>query len=224
MARTFTLSELRTKVRERCDMQNTEFVSDSELSGYISASYTWLYDLLVRKGLRYFESTQTITADGSASYALPSDYYGTIAVDYQYGTNDWWEVPEYMIQERNNFNYYSNDVARGYSIVGDYIKLLPAQSSGTYRHLYVPAPDDLSSDSDTVDGVSGWEELVVLDAAIKCLRKEESDTKGLERDLARLEARIEEAAENRALASPRRVADVYTRYDDWYQGRGRWAW
>jgi len=229
MARTFTLAQLRTKVRERADMVNSTFCSDSEINGYINASYTWLYDILVKSGLGYYaESTQSITASGAATVNLPADYYATLGVDYQAGADRWVELFELMPQERNRYGVgTAGDQALGYRITGTTITFYPTPASGqVYRHIYIPAPTNLSGDSDTVDGVSGWEELIVVDAAIKCLQKEESNTVPLERDRERLMARIEEMAENRALNTPRRVVDVYGDAvdPDWPAGRHGVRW
>jgi hypothetical protein len=71
--------------------------------------------------------------------------------------------------------------------------------------------------------VSGWEEFIVVDAARKMLQKEESSTVGIERDLKRLRERIEEMAQNRAWASPRRITDVRTSRrdsEDWWRLTG----
>jgi len=207
MARTFTLLQIRTKARERADMVNSSFVTDSELNGYASASYAELYDLLIQSGLVYFTpGNQTITATGAETYALPSDYYGTVGVSRLTG-GDYVPLAEYMITERHKYENRSGD-ATMYSPQGSNISILPAPASGTYRHIYIPAPADLTSDSDTVDGVSGWEEHIVVDAARKMLQKEESDVRTLVADLMRLKERIEEAAQNRAWATPRRITDV----------------
>jgi hypothetical protein len=110
-----------------------------------------------------------------------------------------------------------------YSPQGSNISLLPAPSGGTYRHIYIPAPADLSGDSDTVDGVSGWEEFIVVDTAKKMLQKEESSTATIERDLERIRARIEEMVQNRAWSTPRRVVDVRgaaTGPGDWWRSSG----
>lgn len=60
----------------------------------------------------------------------------------------------------------------------------------------------------TVDGVNGWEEYLVVDAAIKALQKEESDVSVLLAQKALLQRRIESAATNRDAAEPARVVDV----------------
>jgi hypothetical protein len=77
-----------------------------------------------------------------------------------------------------------------------------------YKHTYTVAPADLSSDATLVDGVSGWEEYIVLDAAIKCLAKEQSSTATatLERQLERMSARLDEMAENRTVLDAGSIA------------------
>ena len=45
--RTFTLSQVMQKSRERADKVGSGFILDSELIGYINESHSALYDLLV---------------------------------------------------------------------------------------------------------------------------------------------------------------------------------
>lgn len=210
MARSFTLAQLRTKVRERADIENSTFIDDTELNGYISASYARLHELLVQSGIAYFESEQTITTvAGTASYALPAAYYATIGVDFQRSTGQYLPLRRIMVQERNMFPASAADRSFAYRIVGSNVVLYPTPSAvQTYRHLYVPIATNLSADGDTVDGIAGWEELIINDAARKCLAKEESDTSAIEREIARDEARIENARLSRYLADTHRIARV----------------
>jgi hypothetical protein len=76
-----------------------------------------------------------------------------------------------------------------------------------------------------IDGVAGWDELLVVDGAIKCYLKEESDTGPLEQRKAYLLARIQEAAEERAMASSRHIVEAddrmgYIDAADWWPRRG----
>lgn len=85
-----------------------------------------------------------------------------------------------------------------------------ANASGVTHTVHVvPKDENLSS-----DGISGWLEYVVVDAAIKCLVKEESDTRvlGMQRD--QLVRRITDSAPNRDAGEPPRVTDV-TRTGGW---------
>lgn len=64
------------------------------------------------------------------------------------------------------------------------------------------------NDGVTVDGVSGWEEYIVLDAAVKALGKEESDI-AIAMDKKRLDMhqRLIDMAENRNAGMPATVVD-----------------
>jgi hypothetical protein len=207
--RAYTLAEMRTRVRRRTDSEHSAFVSDDELNGYISDGYARLIDILTKSGLAYFESTQTITTDGAVEYNLPADYYGTVGVDYKRDAQHWTEVPRLQVQERNRFTETGAEWALGYRIVGTKIRFYPTPAAGReYRHIYVPAPAKLTTDAQTIDGVAGWEKLVELLAARDVLAKEESSTTQVERQILEEIERIEEAAENRELASPHRIVDV----------------
>jgi hypothetical protein len=227
VARNFTAGQILTRARQRADREDSQFVTDTEGLTLVSASYADLYNTLVSKGLSYFESTQTITTDGTANTALPSGYLGTIGVDYQRGSSQWSPLYELMPQERNRYGASSGE-ARAYRVVGSNITLYPTPPTGqTYRHLYVPAPADLTSSATSVDGVSGFEEYVVLDVAIKMLHKEESSATHLERERARILERIEEAADHRRMSGGGRVVDVGESAGEegsfWpYTGGGSW--
>jgi hypothetical protein len=69
-----------------------------------------------------------------------------------------------------------------------------------------------------VDGVSGWEQYIVLHAAVAALIKEESDPSQLRIEQAAIIERIEAAAENRDAANPQTVSD--TRGGDLFYSNG----
>jgi len=58
------------------------------------------------------------------------------------------------------------------------------------------------------DGINGWENYIVVDAAISMLDKEESDVSSLARKKAGLKQRLEDMAENRDSGEPDVVQDV----------------
>jgi uncharacterized protein YdcH (DUF465 family) len=71
---------------------------------------------------------------------------------------------------------------------------------------------DGSDDSDTIVSKAravafGYEEYVVVDAAIKCLQKEESDVQMLMVQKQQLKERIENAASNRDQGEPTAITD-----------------
>jgi hypothetical protein len=74
------------------------------------------------------------------------------------------------------------------------------------------------SDATTIDGVSGWEEYVVVDAALKAMGKEESDVSVLLAQKSAMVKRLQDMAENRDAANPSTVAD--TQASDFWQPPG----
>lgn len=63
-------------------------------------------------------------------------------------------------------------------------------------------------DSTTVDGVSGWEEYIILDAALKAMGKEESDPSLMAQQKLMMKQRLIDMAANRDAGNPATVADV----------------
>jgi len=64
------------------------------------------------------------------------------------------------------------------------------------------------SDSTTMEGISGWEEYVVIDAAIKAQIKQESDFQPLMVQKQEMKQRIESMAEGRDIGQAHHVSDV----------------
>lgn len=72
----------------------------------------------------------------------------------------------------------------------------------------------------SIDGVSGWDDLVVINTAIRMLSKEESDTKDLQIKRALLVKRIEAAAQSRDQGNCHSVVDIRSQADsaEWPTG------
>lgn len=230
-----TLAELRTAAKQRSDNVNASFVSDAEWTSYINQSYFELYDLLVQKfGDDYFVTTNTsIVTDGTNDrFALPVSggqqvVYKLLGVDVQISGTAGAANGTYLPLKR--FNFAERDVsgtASGlatlgrsnmrYRLSGNNIWLTPLPQSGqTIRLWYVPRLTPLSAEGDTADGVSGWLEYVICDAAMKALQKEESDVSVLFAEKQALIQRIEAAAENRDAGEPARVQDNATYQSEW---------
>lgn len=178
-------------------MENSGFVSDQELLDMISEAYAELYDLIVAAFQNYYitEGTLTLVA-GTSSYALPADFYKMVSVDFQTGAGQYDTIFPYNELERNSTLSTSANI--------------PA---GTVRYRYIAAPTIFTDDEEEIDGVAGWESLLITDVAIMMLDKEESDTSALERRRMREERRIQQMAQNRDVTNPGRITDT-TVYDN----------
>lgn len=229
-----TLLDIRTQLRNRIDRKNSKFFLDPELNTYISDSYKELYGLIAQKfGDDYYVSTPyDFTTDGTSdAYTLPANFFKLLGVDAQYnGANDgngWVTLRQFMFQERNaytlpNYQAFYGITNLRYRLRDNALWLTPrAQAGQLMRVYYIPRPTELVLDSDTVDGVSGWEEYIICDAAIKCMVKEESDPQAFAAQKAAMLQRLESEAENRNAGQPQTVSDVnqsFWPYGPWGPG------
>lgn len=224
---TVTLLQVRNQCKQRADMVNSTFVSDSEWNTYIAGSYKELYDILISAyGNDYQVATPvTFQTDGTNDkYSLPDGtlyssapaFYKLLGVDLQTSGSAqiWQTLKPFNFSERNRYSPYgvnslSRNTAIRYRLLGNQLWFTPLPQSGiTIQLWYIPEPSTLSLDADTFDGISGWEEYVIVDAAIKALQKEESDVSVLMGQKQALISRIQAMAENRDAGSPATVADV----------------
>ena len=108
---------------------------------------------------------------------------------------------------------------------GSNIIFTPTPDANTeIRVWFVPTAQQFSSSTPatsttTYDDFNGYAEYVVIDAAIKCLQKEESDVSVLLAQKAAMKRRIEEAANNRDAGHPLTVSDVYLENNEFFFGR-----
>lgn len=203
--KTVTLLQLRTRSRQRADMENSTFVSDSELDDYINDSIDELGDLIVSAVEDYnvVEFPFTI-AGGSDRVTFPTDFYKLRGVDDLRDPANPITVNPFNFAERNDIHrdgfpralLHSSDVE--YDIVGNELLFIPAgRAPGSYKIWYNPVQTLLVADGDTFDGQSGWHEYVVIDAAIKMKEKEESSTTALERAKEKMRKRVLKMAPSR---------------------------
>ncbi len=203
-----SLSTLRTRIRQRTDTENSEFVTDAELTQLINTSYNELYGLLVRASMHRAETVEEITANGSGSYTLPDDFFSLIGVYRTYDTD---KVPLERFPDKFRPGTRTGD-ATMYRVAGAELVLYPKPSSGAYDLVYVPVPDELTADADTVDGALGWEEFIVIDASINVLEKEGSNTATLERRRQMILDRIADEAQLVEFTETPRILNVR---DEW---------
>ena len=209
MSDTITLAQLKTRAKERANMEDSEFVSPSELLSYINTSYAELYDLLVASFENYYTtSTQSTVTGGSNSIDLPADFYKLAGIDYKTGSS-WTTVGRWNFTNRNK-----STNTRQYRILKNQVYLLPEErAEGTYRLWYTPRITRLVDDTDTIDAINGWEEHIIVNTAIKMLTKEESDVSALLVEKSGIERRIEVMAENRD-SDPETITDVMSGVGD----------
>lgn len=229
------LGYLRYQAQLRADKLNSDFLTLDEWNININKSMFELFDILVTKyGDDFFlASPYTFLTTGEKNYALP-DGSSTFAVDgitppavykmigvdcgVAVGNNAWVTLPRYNWIDRNRFIYpqlQANALGvfnLSYRQMGNQLYFIPNPSAGQYIQIwYVPIMTQLLRDIDMLSfSISGWDEYVVVDAAIKALIKEESfeQATALKMDKAALLERIETTAANRDVGQPNTVSDT----------------
>lgn len=197
-----TLLQLRDRAKQESDNVGSGFITDPEWNTYIQASYQELYGLIVQAfGNDYFVQTPAtgytfVTTGLTQFFALPADFFKLLGVDLQITTDCWVSLRPFPFQERN---------------MGGVTNIQTPMGGQTLRVLYVPLPTLPTLDASTIDGVNGWEEYIVIDAAMKAMAKEESDVSVLALRKQAILTRLESEIENRDAGSPTVIADVWGR-------------
>lgn len=207
MALTRTIAQLVASCQLRADKKDDGHVETAEWQEYISELYGELHGVVAETGARYFETEATITATGASSYSLPADHLSTVGVDLVLdSTGRRRPLDELMVQERDIFSGRTGD-AHMFAFTGASIVLYPTPSTGSYKHIYVPQPTDLTAvaASTAVDLINndGLKFLVWGVASIALHKGEVNQQRAMvERDAAR--SALVEWAVRRAMTTPKR--------------------
>lgn len=230
-----TVGNLRLECQQRTDRVNFDNISNQEWNSMISQSYKELWDILAQKfGDDYYVASPYTytTTQNQQFYALPTDFKALLGAEIAMNPTDpnsWVTIKQFEFVQRNLWNYPNQYTMYGvtnmrYRLNGSNLYVVPVPQGGqTIRIWYVPRPNQLIADTDTVDAIAGWEEYIVADVCIKALTKtEELETAAMflvqKKDLLK---RVEEAAENRNIGEPQKVSDARrVNYAWWGDGFG----
>jgi hypothetical protein len=154
-----------------------------------------------------------------------ADFYKFRGLDVNFGQNIVITAKPFTWKERNRYKWlggwvYTQPVF--YRMLGNRLMLIPSPG-GQYacEMYYTPTPPQLVTLADQFDGVNGWEEYVVLDAAMKLLLKQErfDHVQALMALQDKVKQRILDEAGNRDMEDPERVQDT-TLNDGWIGSPG----
>ena len=214
-----TLLQLRNEIRDRADQPgsaNSGFVKDSELNTWINSSIAELHDLLITSyGADYYlDSDEISLVNGQSGYDLPDTFYKLKGVDLQNGSQaQAYSLRPFNFNERNNYSLYSRTIYENYkyNILGNQIKLIPKESVATGDRLtlwFHPKAITLAENTDSFDGINGYEEYVILDCCIKSQIKEEQDPIAYYQQKNDMKQRIIDSADNRSVGNLA-ITDIY---------------
>lgn len=230
------LGYLRYQSKLRADKLQSQFLTDDEWNFNINQSANKLYDVLITKfGDKYFLAPPIqFNTNGTAVYPLPNGalYSGAPALYKLAGVdvginatnNEWFTLPKFNWIDRNRYStlQLAGTVQSIYGLAycdfGNNLYFIPLPTNAqTIQLWYIPILSQMLQDTDMMPfSISGWSELVIVDAGIKALIKEESFDQaqiliGERNDLME---RIETTAANRDVGQPNTVSNTRARCGD----------
>lgn len=226
MTNTATLAQMRTRGQRHAQMENTQFLQDSEWNNLLNLGGSELWDLLIDEHEDWCTSPTPATfgiggttpfVPGQTLYALPGDVLKILQVDLVLGPNWRWTMKRVQPRERNKNSWLGASGAwcDGYRQFGQQIEFLPTYPPTGYVEVrYAPQWTLLVNDSDGVPALIpiGWEEYMPLWAAVRAMTKQRVDPSGPAQLLADLRQRIIDAGADRDDNAMARVTDVSNRF------------
>lgn len=222
---TTTLATLRTRVLECAKMENSSFVSTTEVNARINTAAGMLYDLIVSafEGDYITEATFSISSPNSTFdvTTLNPTFYKLVYIDRSDGSG-YKQVYRYDSNDRNLKSYtlrtYYSPVR--YRLEGKYLKFVPTDSAaGSYRIGYIPEYTQLVNDNDVLTVPNSYAEYVVASVVADLLAEEESDPSYWLAKKIEVEKKIEIGAQRRDATGPIKMKKVETRRyvedDEW---------
>lgn len=233
------LSDLVLGAQQRCDRVNASTITTGEWYGYVNGSVQELYGVLTSTYEDYNVKSYTVALVGGAQgqnqfsvgpgSGVP-DFFQPRGMWLQIGGSPtpYVTIPKLeSFAERNLYTFPTivpvyGAIPSRWNLMGSTIEILPPSVAGnTYVLWYVPTMPALVQPTDTIDQywltINGWQEYVILDAAIKAMIKEESnDTAQLlmmqKKDLG---ARIIRESMPRDISQPKAIQDMARVRNPW---------
>ena len=211
--KTVTVGQLKQIIRERCDQEDSDYIEDPELLRYINIEYAEYYGMITEIYEDYNIASADITVQNNANiYNLPSNFFKMVGVDYNADTDSVVEVGRFQFGERNKLerNFYADAFSTNlrYKLMGDTIVFLPDPPQGKKIRLwYVPASPTLVEDTQLIDGINGYEEMIISGVCVMIANKQEQDAAPFLGAKRSQQKRIRDEAPNRDAGQPARVTD-----------------
>lgn len=202
-------------------MENSDnFLTDAEVNRCINQSICAWRDLLIEnQGQDFFVASVDVTLTGAASYALTNVYQVTGVSHSLNGETI--VLKPYNFADRGKFSAASGGAYPSrYRYQSGNLYVLPVVPNGTLTVTYIPYQFELAADVDFIEVFNGWEEWIVLDAAMKALEKESTDTTQLFARREMTERRLISQAQYQDRGMPESVSDIYDADIDWRVGYG----
>lgn len=197
MARNVTVQQIVDEVQILVQDPDHALATEAQYVTFVDRAHARLYSYYAQAEPDRYRTEATITATSNTSaYALPSDWLGTLAVDFTSGSL---REPLKRLQEqdRNRF-IFDTGQSRAYRVIGSNIVLYPTPLTGqTYTHIYLPTAPTLSSTGTSIDCRLGHEMYLELLVARILLQSESQYDGRWDGQIAQMEEELQREANYR---------------------------
>lgn len=232
---TRTDAQLISEVRDRSDLGDSQFRTDAQIRRYINEKNRQLTSkLLALKGSDYFTTTDTIAVlSGTALYNLPDDCFkpkffrvtiNGIRINIPRAVTDELDL------ENDTAGWSGLEVVPKHRIRGKQVLFVPTpRASYTVTCHYIhtaiaiegaddSAIDELLDNADYLNCYWGYEQWIVIAAAIMVKHDQEEDSSQLLLELAEIWNDISKVADDSTETEPEKIRDAYPSadIDDYY--------
>jgi hypothetical protein len=223
MALTRTAAQLETSARSRADQVGSSFRSQATIFEYLSASCRSLASMMCRLDDYWNQSTVLLTTADLAQTTVT--------------TSAWWKVVTMrtLLDDKNvklrratvdevgeevTPTGWRAGIKPAYRLRGDRVLWVPTPKeihtvtieylpTAIFKNAALSAITQMTTTTDTFDGVFGWEDWVILHTAIKLKSDAEKDIANLRAELAEREAEIVLSATERDAEEPQKIRDTW---------------
>jgi hypothetical protein len=215
MADTVFMSDLIEEAKDLADQQNASFVLTTELLRVLNRSAKRFQQLLLKNDPDAIPVLEhTIVGDGSSSYAVAANHMAIVGVYYEQGGGVRTKLRPFSVVERERLIGVESSQASCYRMNGQAsIELRPAPTNGTYTVVYYAAPASIDATTDTIDGIGGFESLLMYDLALHMVAKESSRRVDIMQMREADKREVLSLFDNKKPVTTHSVTDVYGDHD-----------
>lgn len=220
------VQDLITAIRNRTDMLNDQFVTDTEIIGYINMAAGDMDDLLVSTYDDYKLKSASLTITGPLNYvALPSDFYKPRGVETMLDGIQPYTLRPFNFQERNRnantlFRSPAGPYNAKYRCQDGYLFIEPITAApGVYTLWYTPAFANFTAANQALPSymdVQNWCRFIIADCCSQVKTKLElfDAIPVFENERERLRQRILTMAHSRSQGEGKTISSIRNEYDD----------
>lgn len=184
---------MRDAAKDLCDFVNNPLVADATWTRWINDGIEKLARIVIKRDAGAFQTFSDVTLTAASNLIpKPATFRRLLGVSLDPTSASLRRsLPKYNFGERDARGEFGG---RAYHVVGQNIAIEPfAICAGNYRVHFVGGPTILVLDVDVIDTVlEPYDEYATTWAAIRALGKEESDNRGLYKDLEDIARDVDE--------------------------------